>query len=219
MAVIKISCPKCGQKVSGDETFYGRKVNCPICTSRIVFPAPPNSVTLDAVVPGSPVEPTPPAGLSPSMPSHPFSQGAPLETIFPERGASYHPGPVPNYTPVQPTPIDRFPESVSRPSDAGISSEELTVPSPLLGAISLVVGILNTVTTCLLGPLLAPLAIILGHAGLARAKKSPVQPAPGQSLALIGVILGYAGLVFTIILLILALVFKDSILTLLRGAS
>jgi Domain of unknown function (DUF4190) len=110
------------------------------------------------------------------------------------------------------SPIMPRAQEISAPSD------ELSVPSPLLGAISLVVGILNTVTICVLGPLLAPLAIILGHAGLAKAKKSPIQPAPGQSLALIGVILGYAGLVFTIILLVVALAFKEPISTFLGGA-
>ena len=42
MAVIKVACPKCGQKVSGDESFYDKYVNCPICTSKIMFPANPS---------------------------------------------------------------------------------------------------------------------------------------------------------------------------------
>lgn len=38
MATIKIACKKCGQKVSGDERFFGTTVQCPICSSDIEFP-------------------------------------------------------------------------------------------------------------------------------------------------------------------------------------
>ncbi len=40
MAVIKVACSKCGQKVSGDESFYGATVECPICSASIHFPKP-----------------------------------------------------------------------------------------------------------------------------------------------------------------------------------
>ncbi len=42
MAVLKIACPKCGQKVSGDDSFYGTSVVCPICSAKIDFPPKPD---------------------------------------------------------------------------------------------------------------------------------------------------------------------------------
>ncbi|MFT5471061.1 MAG: hypothetical protein ACI8UO_006194 [Verrucomicrobiales bacterium] len=41
MATIKIACKKCGQRVSGDERFFGNTVQCPICSSDIAFPLNP----------------------------------------------------------------------------------------------------------------------------------------------------------------------------------
>ena len=80
-----------------------------------------------------------------------------------------------------------------------------------MGSISLVVGILNTVTFCVLGVILAPIAVICGHMALTKAKQSPVKPAPGHTHAVIGVILGYAGLIVTLIVLLGLLLFKDQI--------
>jgi hypothetical protein len=39
MPTIKIACPDCGQRVSGDESFLGKSVKCPVCESLIPFPA------------------------------------------------------------------------------------------------------------------------------------------------------------------------------------
>lgn len=223
MAVIKIACPKCGQKVSGDETFYGRNVNCPICTSKIVFPQNPSQTPdLDSLVSGSATNP-----VNHSTSTTPPTQEPTFETIYPtnQPGAmsqpaaspppasqEFPPGPSfdsqPPSNPVPPVgeaPIPPVPKAPDYPT----TDEEDAVPSPLLGAVSLVIGILNTVTACVGGILLAPVAIILGHAALAKAKHSPVKPAPGQSLAMIGVILGYAGLVCTILILVALLAFKE----------
>ena len=196
MAVIKVACPKCGQKVSGDEAFYGKLVDCPICTARIEFPENPNPAPVEAVPPAqsppvSSIEPVPPAGAatSTSVANNASPSGLP--------------------------PVPEFPEVPQRQriekDEPRIDSDEDEIPSPLLGIISLVVGILNTVTFCIGGILLAPLAIILGHSGMARAKRSPVQPAPGQTLALIGTILGYAGLAFLMVALVILVIFKDRI--------
>ncbi|MEM8955494.1 MAG: DUF4190 domain-containing protein [Verrucomicrobiota bacterium] len=38
MPTIKIACPDCGQRVSGDESFLGTTVPCPSCDTPIVFP-------------------------------------------------------------------------------------------------------------------------------------------------------------------------------------
>ena len=38
MAVVKVYCSRCGQRVAGDETFFGTTVHCPVCHSGIQFP-------------------------------------------------------------------------------------------------------------------------------------------------------------------------------------
>ena len=48
MPTIKIACKKCGQRVSGDDRFFGTTVQCPVCSSDIVFP-PKSEVDAGAV--------------------------------------------------------------------------------------------------------------------------------------------------------------------------
>lgn len=133
---------------------------------------------------------------------------------MPPAGPSpYEAGPTPG-APLPPSPAAGYPElpprkEERRQGEADDSVEE--VPSPLLGILSLVTGVLNTVTLCIGGPLLAPVAIILGHIALAKGRHSPVQPAPGHTLAMIGGVLGYTGLLFMIVILVVLLVFKDQI--------
>lgn len=38
MAEYKVACPQCGQHVSGDESFLGITVQCPICSTQFQFP-------------------------------------------------------------------------------------------------------------------------------------------------------------------------------------
>tara|TARA_R110002096_G_scaffold4501_25_gene21219 strand:- start:20563 stop:21606 length:1044 start_codon:yes stop_codon:yes gene_type:complete len=52
MAEYKVACPQCGQYVSGDETFLGITVQCPICSTQFQFP--------ENLAPSEPV--SPPAG-------------------------------------------------------------------------------------------------------------------------------------------------------------
>ena len=212
MAVIKVACPKCGQKVSGDESFYGRPVNCPICTSRIVFPEGPSGSAKMAADP-APIPPGGPPNHDP-RPPHP-----PESPPFGSSGTGTHAAAPPSEAPQYPDPPSR-PNLDDDFSGSSISSgepslhfedDEPEVPSPLLGIVSLVVGVLNTVTVCIPSILLVPVAIVCGHAALARAKHSPVKPAPGHTHAVIGVILGYAGLIFTIFVLVGVLIFKDQL--------
>lgn len=72
----------------------------------------------------------------------------------------------------------------------------------------MVVALLGVVT-CVFGVLLAPIAIIFGHIAQAKAQRSPVQPAPGQTLGAIGMLIGYIWLVVAILLLALAVLFKQ----------
>ena len=52
--------------------------------------------------------------------------------------------------------------------------------------------------------LVAPAAIICGHIALIKGKFSPIQPPPGRSMAITGLILGYVGMVVMLITLALA---------------
>lgn len=85
MAVIKVACSKCGQRVSGDESFYGTTVQCPICTSDVRFPSGPGetSAALRAAAQSSgPVLPAihPPAPVQSAPPPAPVS--APLTPAY-----------------------------------------------------------------------------------------------------------------------------------------
>ncbi len=209
MATIKIACPKCGQKVSGDETFVGTTVTCPICTSDIFFPpkdggsgeAPKESAPQRAAPEDqsySPEAPVPPARQETS--SHPPA----ASPEAPPQGEYSHLPPSPHQVPLDSE--DGDPQN----RNSRWEDEDEEVPTPLFGAISLVSSILGIVT-CIGGILFAPLAIIFGHTALARAKHSPVKPAPGQTLAVVGVIIGYIYLIFVIVALVAAVFFGDPI--------
>lgn len=95
MAVIKVGCPKCGQRVSGDESFYGTSVECPVCTSAIRFPDAPVGAPRVATPPETP--PSPPRAES-ADPRHETSaiplppKPRPAASPAPESVA--HPSPV-----------------------------------------------------------------------------------------------------------------------------
>ena len=256
MAVIKVACPKCGQKVSGDESFFGTSVDCPVCTSKIYFPSDPN-----APEPNYGEPPLPPvddsAGSTP--PSHPSSVGPdslppsglpsavsddfladvprrvtqpapelpkeePLD--LPTASDSGHGGESQSGATAPENNADEISLIPSSSEGSGGSSEdddETITTSPLLGAIALVLAILGIIF-CLPSPLikmesnnvlriigivvavfsflLSPLAIICGHIALARAAHSSEKPAPGRTLALVGTILGYVGIISLMIMLV-----------------
>ena len=172
MAVLKVACPKCGQRVSGDESFYGTSVECPICTSKIPFPANP------AASPASPKpDPIPLRDLPPS--ELPPSKQAPLPPTSPKIETSSIPLPSKS--------------SASAPAPAPIASGD-DVPSPVLGVVSMVLGLVGVVFFCLPGILFGPASIICGHLARSRGKHSSIQPPPGHGAALLGLILGYLSL-------------------------
>lgn len=186
MANIKVACPKCGQKVSGDESFFGTTVECPVCSATIQFP-------------DSAVEQHPGTGPVASVPE--------VEVIKSEGEGDGLP-PASNEEVIQMEQTAA--ETKSEVSELESESDEVgEVPSPMFGAISMVSAVLGIVT-CFGGPLFAPIAIIFGHMAGARAKRSPVQPAPGQTLGAVGMMIGYVNLVFTIIALIVLVVLSET---------
>lgn len=186
MANIKVACPKCGQKVSGDESFFGTTVECPVCSATIRFP-------------DSAVEQHPGTG--------PLASVSEMEVIKSEGEGDGLP-PACNEEVIQLEQIAA--ETKSEVSELESESDEVgEVPSPMFGAISMVSAVLGIVT-CFGGPLFAPIAIIFGHMAGARAKRSPVQPAPGQTLGAVGMMIGYVNLVFTIIGLIVLVFLSET---------
>ncbi len=189
MATIKVACPKCGQKVSGDENFYGTVVECPICSANIQFPGERREAPIsdaseefdeDRDFDKEPIRASETQGLEWDEP--------------PAQAIQDH--------------LEDTPELEAKDDDE--EEDEEVIPSPLFGAISIVSSILGLVT-CIGSPLFAPIAIIFGHAALAKARRSPVQPAPGQTLGAIGLMIGYICLVFVILFLAIAVLFGDPI--------
>ena len=66
---------------------------------------------------------------------------------------------------------------------------------------------LSIVSCGTLGIIFAPIAIIAGHTALAMARRSPVRPAPGQTIGAMGMILGYLSLAMTIVVLLILVFF------------
>lgn len=213
MAVLKVACRKCGQKVSGDETFYGSTVECPICSSDIVFPDHPPEFSTDA--PSPPVPPSeaplplddkarevthlPKAEFSsvtlpddppPARPPSPKTEAIPLTPRESKSGKS-EPSPPP---PSEPPP--QAPEDDDEP------------PSPVLATVSMVIGILNFVFCFIPAFLFAPIGIICGHIALVRARHSRIQPAPGYGMAIAGLVLGYVSFLLFCVILLVAVVLK-----------
>ena len=191
MATIKVACPKCGQKVSGDESFYGTVVECPVCSANIQFPGE----RLEAPIGEGREE---------------FDKDRDFEKD-PIR-ASETQGLQWEEPPAQSVQEPETTAGIEDEKDLGEEElgEEDLVPSPLFGAVSIVSSVLGLVT-CVGSILFAPIAIIFGHAALAKAKRSPVQPAPGQTLGAIGLMIGYICLVFVILFLGIAVLFGDQI--------
>jgi endogenous inhibitor of DNA gyrase (YacG/DUF329 family) len=187
MAKIKVACPKCGQKVSGDESFFSTTVECPVCSATIQFPdsaamQKPETSSLAAV----PEEEVVKTG----------DGDGELPSAFSDEG------------------VTQMEEAAAEPRSEALELESEEdevgeVPSPMFGAISMVSAVLG-IMTCVGGPLFAPVAIIFGHMAGARAKQSPVQPAPGQTLGAVGMMIGYVNLVFTILGLIVLVVLRET---------
>lgn len=188
MAIIKIACTKCGQRVSGDESFYGTTVECPVCSSIIAFPEP--------------IDTSPPAAPSPSTSN--------TSDPNPEPGMPSLGGHGVEDALKQTTSIPLLPENIVTQDANRIGALNAALqaapdeepPSALQSILSMVFGILGLVFFPFGAALLcSPAAIIIGHIALAKAKHSQTQPAPGRTMALVGVILGYAGLCVILTLL------------------
>lgn len=191
MAVIKIACTKCGQRVSGDESFYGTTVECPVCSSIIAFPEP-----IDTSPPAPPAE-TPPAETADST-----GDKSAMPTLGGHGGV--------DDSLKQTTSIPLLPENIVTQDANRIGALNAALqaapdeepPSTLMSVLSLVCGVIGILFFWTLIPVLFSIAaIIMGHIALGKTRHSRIQPAPGSTMALIGAILGYAGLCVVLTLL------------------
>lgn len=178
MAVLKVACPKCGQRVSGDDSFYGTSVECPVCTAKVVFPEKPGRSE-------------PPPEKKPAA--------EPEKDDFSGTDLSWESGrPADSLEETGSIPLPRPPAVADRGPAAGAGEG-----SPILGVISMVVGIVTVVCLCLPGILLGPVAVVCGHMGLASSRRARVHPAPGENMALTGLILGYVGMAVSLVYLVM----------------
>ena len=217
MAVIKIACTKCGQRVSGDESFYGTTVECPVCSSIIAFPEPilsdKPSTAAAATTPsqGNPAG-TPPAEQKADANAAPVSSDASSSASAADSGMPQLGGAGKDKDPalMQTTSIPLLPENIVTQNfnrigalnAAMLAGPEEESSSSLQSILSMVFGILGLVFFPFGAALLcSPAAIIVGHIALAKGRHSRIQPAPGRTMALVGVILGYAGLCVILTLL------------------
>lgn len=212
MATIKVACPKCGQKVSGDESFYGTVVECPICSSDILFPGQRRHGLPQGTL--TPVAPEPVSESRSPVPRESADPDLnPDAVIRSSREPEPFPDPLPEKS-VEKSAADPSPSDNGKRDEGEDEDELLLPPSPIFGAISIVSAFLGVIT-CLGGVLFAPLAIIFGHTALAKARHSPVQPAPGHTLGAIGLMIGYIDLVLIILVLLAMVFFGEAI----RGAA
>ncbi|MFK5924230.1 MAG: DUF4190 domain-containing protein [Verrucomicrobiota bacterium] len=219
MAVIKIACTKCGQRVSGDESFYGTTVECPVCSSIIAFPEPiqtgattPAASQQASTQPAS--QPSPAQGqAAQSSPANPHADSAAAAPGQADAGMPTLGDYSTDAPSVQTTSIPLLPENIvtqdanrigalnAAMNAAKEAEPEEEPPSTLQSVLAMVFGILGLLFFPFGASLVcSPAAIIMGHIALAKARHSRIQPAPGHTLALIGVILGYAGVFVSIVL-------------------
>lgn len=204
MATIKVACPKCGQKVSGDESFYGTTVECPVCSSDIYFPGQRREEKPPEVIEPVPAESLPATSPVPDPPGRAGGEQVPPSPL---PAASFEESAVPQTAQAAPVPAKA--DGDAEGPDEDEDGPDLP-PSPIWGAISIVSAVLSVVT-CVGGPLFAPIAILFGHTALAKARNSPVQPAPGHTLGAIGLMIGYVSLIITILILLALTFFGESI--------
>jgi hypothetical protein len=189
MSIVKVYCSQCGQRVSGDESFYGTVHRCPICSADIRFPEkPPASPSLTI-----PPPPAPPADSSrPPIGDNP----APIPSQAPVSGDSQPAVPAPAPEPVPPAPAPAPAVLEPDPKAATPPRQRDPIPLYVLGA-----GVASLIPC--IGLIAGPVAIILGHLTLIRLHDD--LPPNERNKVLLGTCLGYVSLLF---LLIFAVIWK-----------
>lgn len=131
MAVVKLYCTNCGQRVSGDESFFGTTVHCPVCNSEITFPKAPAAESASP----PPASPMPASGIIPPPPAAGPAMGSGVSKSFAGGGVTT---PMPRHpslrTPlIGPPPGTGAPAS-SQPLPSAGTPQTTSAGSPLPGA-------------------------------------------------------------------------------------
>jgi len=200
MSTIKVYCGQCGQRVSGDESFYGTVEQCPICSSDIRFPDAPGQT---APVPEPPVESAPIAS-SYQVPFPPVSTVPPPPASVPlPRAFEGTPAPAPASPPSPPPPGLSNAPSPAPPSPpaAPVELPKKEREPDSMPFFVLVAGIAGLIPC--LNVIAAPIAIILGQLTLMRLDEDT--PRADRNKVILGTTLGYVSL---IALLICAVIWK-----------
>lgn len=195
MATIKVACPECGQRVSGDETFYGKTVDCPVCHAVIRFPEGEEDDE-----PAARSESAAPKTASGAEPRRAERERAAEAVEKPVAGAETEPARlrVPALhrasAPVMPATSPR----AARPrSTAGPKTPERTSSAAVW---SLIFGIAALVS-CFLGLIFAIPAIVCGHIGRGNIERS-LGRLGGHGLATGGLMLGYFHIILVFLLVV-----------------
>ncbi len=174
MATFKIACPECGQKVSGDESFLGTIVDCPLCNTKIKFPkeAPP-------------VPETRPSEAEPSTSEGKAGGESPRDVpAAPEPREASPATPVPAATPAK---APAAPAILITSSDAPARPKAVRTSGAALW--SAIFGV-AAIIFCPIGILFAVPAIVAGHSARSSILSS-MGKIGGQGLATAGLALGY----------------------------
>ncbi|MFV1993818.1 MAG: hypothetical protein ACC661_00165 [Verrucomicrobiales bacterium] len=212
MAVIKIACEKCGQRVSGDETFLGKSVECPVCGHKILFPVAgekvpelPKRASSPADIPADRAQKTGPVdedGGASAIPEKKESvaSGRPSAPVIPPENAAAD-GPTEKPPPPKPDipkpDTQRRTETLSTaPIAAGTAArgERRSLSEPTRPSGAAVWSAIFGVTTYILFPigfLFALLAILCGHAGRSNVRRAHGRLS-GGGLANLGLMLSYS---------------------------
>ncbi len=232
----------CGQKVVANESFLGKKVPCPTCEGFVEFPSAEMLAEKPELILGEESSLASAEAASPEVSADEVVGSAdspeqiadlPRAEIPQSEGdVDYISGAYEDFA-----GEDALQENgLGMPADADSGgygaflsgegqaerdededgAEAANLPSPAWGAASFTFA-LGAWITVIGGVLLAPMAIVAGHLGCHRYRESPIQPAPGHSLAALGMVFGYAQVVFLMILLGALVLFREPIGQLAEG--
>jgi len=220
MAVVKVYCSRCGQRVSGDESFFGTTVQCPVCSSEIQFPESgpvpeePSVLKADEENAEAPawIESLPRAFAGPesSSPEEGDETGFTQTRPMPRHPGAPQSGPLPGDLPSAAANLPSAPEQAPMPSAGGEPQPGGAAISPerareeggdeeeeedpgILPLLVLGSGIAS-VLLCSGFLILSAVAIISGHLAMIKLDSAGVRE--GRTKVLIGTLLGYCSVVF-----------------------
>ncbi len=176
MSVFKVTCPDCGQRVSGDESFLGKRVSCPVCAASIEFP--------EEIEEAAAEKPGTASGAAPEKDAPPAENAATRRVAAAAAAAAKA-----STSSKQPAPALKSLTRVSPKKDSKPDAPEAEARVSTASLWSIVCGA-GAFAACPIGPLFAAPAIVCGHIGRGNIQKSHGK-LTGMGLATGGLMLGY----------------------------